>query len=240
MMHWIHEAWTDDVTPTTISNCWHKANILPASWLDAPQTSAAQRCRAAANVPLAVGATAAAVEADAAQVAVDEDVFLEGPLDEFDQAPLQRGGVQGRERVAGKQPHASALAALDEALRLLRRARPDEGDELLDAAALTDYDRGLEVNDVNGLSEEDILHMVLTQDTDQPDSDEDEHDDYATPQIIAADAMAYARVLREYAFALPDKFSPEHVKGLDDMMSWMEAISLQSKKQATLTSAWGL
>jgi hypothetical protein len=54
---------------------------------------------------------------------------------------------------------------------------------------LTDYDRGLEVNDVNGLSEEDILRTVLTQDTDQPDSDEDEHDDYATPQITAADAM---------------------------------------------------
>jgi hypothetical protein len=45
---------------------------------------------------------------------------------------------------------------------------------------------------------------------------------------------------QEYAFALPDQFSPEHVKGLDDMMSRMEAISLQSKKQATLTTVWGI
>jgi hypothetical protein len=52
--------------------------------------------------------------------------------------------------------------------------------------------------------------------------------------------MGYARALREYAFALPDQFSREHVKGLDDMMSRMEAISLHSKKQATLTSAWGM
>jgi hypothetical protein len=45
---------------------------------------------------------------------------------------------------------------------------------------------------------------------------------------------------QEYAFALPDQFSPEHVMGLDEMMSRMEAVSLQSKKQATLTIVWGI
>ena len=241
MMRWMHAAWTEDVTSTTISNCWHKADILPEGWLAAPQATAAQRRRAGADAPAAGGVAAA--DADAAPAAGPEDDFLQGLLDNLDHAPLQcegRAGAQGG--AADALPQASALAELDEALEALGRGMPadalDEGDELLGAAAFTDLDHGQDVND--DLSDEDILRIVLTQGTDQPDSDEDEHDDYVEPKLKVSDAMSHVRALREYALAVPDKFSPAHLMGLDDMMSKLVTMSLQSKKQATLASAWGV
>jgi hypothetical protein len=29
MMRWVHVAWTEDITTSTIFNCWRKAGILP-------------------------------------------------------------------------------------------------------------------------------------------------------------------------------------------------------------------
>jgi hypothetical protein len=76
---------------------------------------------------------------------------------------------------------------------------------------------------------------VLTQDTVQPDSDEDERDIFKAPRLSVTEAMSHVRALREYAVAKPEKFSTADVKALDDMMSKIVAMSLLGKKQSTLS-----
>ena len=71
-----------------------------------------------------------------------------------------------------------------------------------------------------------------------PDSDESEADDFVQPTLSAATAVSHIRELREYAVALPAQFTPATVRGLDERLSAMTAMSLQSKKQATLQGLW--
>ena len=72
-------------------------------------------------------------------------------------------------------------------------------------------------------------HCADTQGIDQPGSDEHEHNDYVEPRLNVSDATVHVRGLREYAMAVPDKFGSMHVKGLDDMMSKLVAMSLLYK-----------
>eukprot|EP00892_Ulva_mutabilis_P001725 jgi/Ulvmu1/11553/UM078_0046.1 len=226
MMRWAHSAWTEDITATTIRNCWRKAGILPEDWLSSPQAAAA----AQQQQPVADTEQAQVLEAnDAAQAQAElDDENLDNLLTELD-ADIHAAPP----RVARSEqelPHAAALQQLTSALKQLagglRGDALDEGDELISASEYTNYDCCEGV--FGGMSADEIVQVVMTQDTEQPDSDADEADNLKEPKLNASQALVCARDLHEYALAAPDAFAPADVKALDEIVTKMVHMSLQN------------
>ena len=77
---------------------------------------------------------------------------------------------------------------------------------------------------------DEIVRVVMTQDTEQHDSDDDEAYNLVNTKLSASQALSCARDLHGYATAASHAFAPADAKLLDDMMTKMVYMSLQNKQ----------